>query len=193
VGLEIKGFAQIVSGNVSEGMKLLADPRRRGLANEFMFARSLTDPAVALGMVLEGDFSGGVRFLERSIEHQSKFETNTNRDFSRILLAEIYIELLAPKRRAPILVVLRNLPFLVKASLTGRKTAIALLLEARLNPMFSEVGYHRARIDADLAILYKLAKRTHEADNYFRQARVVAEKLGAKGLLAKIDAASASA
>jgi class 3 adenylate cyclase/tetratricopeptide (TPR) repeat protein len=192
VGFLVKGFALVVSGNVSEGMKLLVEHRQRALASEFIFPRALTDPAVALGMVLEGDFSGGVRFLERSIEDQSKFEANTSRDFSRILLAEIYIGLLVPKTRAPILIVLRNLPFLVKTSLTGRKRAIALLLEARLNPMFSEVGYHRARIDADLAILYKLAKRTHEADNYFRQARVVAEKLGAKGLLAKIDAASAS-
>jgi class 3 adenylate cyclase/tetratricopeptide (TPR) repeat protein len=192
LGFLIKGFAHVVSGNVSEGMKLLADHRRRGLANEFIFARSGTDPAVALGMVLEGDFSGGVRFLERSIEDQSELETNTNRDFSRVLLAEIYIELLAPKRKAPILVVLKNLPFLIKTALTGRRKATALLLDARKNPMFSEVGYHRARIDADLAILYKLAKRTDEADKYFRQARMIAEKLGAKGLLAKIDAASVS-
>jgi hypothetical protein len=49
--------------------------------------------------------------------------------------------------------------------------------------MLSEVGYNPARIDADLAILYRLAKRTDEADKYFRQARVVAEYLGAKGLL----------
>jgi hypothetical protein len=60
---------------------------------------------------------------------------------------------------------------------------LALLLEARKNPMLSEVGYNPARIDADLAILYRLAKRTDEADKYFRQARVVAEYLGAKGLL----------
>jgi hypothetical protein len=191
-GFLIKGFAQIVSGSVSEGMKLLADQRPRGLAKENMFARSLTDPAVALGMLLEGDFSGGVRFLERSIEYQSKFENNTHRDFSRILLAEIYIELLAPKKKAPILVVLKNLPFLIKTALTGRKKATALLLEARKNSMFSEVGYHRARIDADLAILYKLAKRRDESDGYFKQARVIAENLGAEALLTKIDAWSAS-
>jgi hypothetical protein len=56
--------------------------------------------------------------------------------------------------------------------------------------MFSEVRCHRAHIDTNLAILCKVAKRTDEADKYFRQARVVAENLGAKGLLAKIDAAS---
>jgi hypothetical protein len=150
-----------------------------------------TDPAVALGMVLQGDLAGGVRFLERSIEYHTRVEDNPGRDFSRMLLAEIYIELLAPKKKAPISVVLKNLPFLIKTALTGRKTAMTLLLEARKNLIFSEVGYHRARIDADLAILYKIAKRRDEADKYFKQARMIAENLGADGLLAKIDAASA--
>jgi len=81
---------------------LLADYRRRALANEFMYPRSGTDPAVAFGMVLQGDFSGGVKFLQRSIEHQSSLQNNTGRDLSRTYLAEIYIELLAPKQRASI-------------------------------------------------------------------------------------------
>jgi hypothetical protein len=88
------------------------------------------------------------------------------------------------------LAVLKNLPFLITIALTGRKKATAFPLDARRNSMFSEVGCHRARIDTNLAILCKVAKRTDEADKYFRQARVVAENLGAKGLLAKIDAAS---
>jgi hypothetical protein len=192
VGFLIKGVAQVASGSISEGMKLLAEHRRRALASEFIYPETLSDLAVALAMVAEGDFSGGASFLERSIEHQSMVENNAGRDLSRVTLAEIYIELLAPKRRASILVALKNLPFLIKTAVNGRKKATALLLDARKNPMFSEVGYHRARIDADLAILYQLAKRTDEADKYFRQARAVAENLGAKGLLAKIDAASAS-
>lgn len=109
-----------------------------------------------------------------------------------MLLAEIYIELLAPKKKAPILVVLKNLPFLIRTTLTGRKTAMTLLFKARKNPIFSDVGYHRARIDADLAILYTLGKQRDEVDKYFKRARTIAEKLGAEGLLTKIDAASAS-
>jgi class 3 adenylate cyclase len=192
MGFLIRSVAQISSGSVSEGMKLLAEHRRRALASEFIYPRTLSDLAVAFAMVAEGDFSGGVSVLERSIEHQSMVENTAGRDFSRITLAEIYIGLLAPKQRASILVVLKNLPFLIKAAVNGRKKAAALLLEARKNPMFSEVGYHRARIDADLAILYKLAKRRDEADRYFKQARLIAESLNAEALLTKVDAWSAS-
>jgi class 3 adenylate cyclase len=192
MGFVIKGFAQVASGSISEGMTLLMEYQRRALVSEFLYPRTLSDAAVALAMVRKGDFSGGVAFLERSIEHQSRVETNMDRDLSRILLAEIYIELLTPQERAPVLVVLKNLPFLIKTALTGRKKATALLLKARKNPMFSEVGYHRARIDADLAILYKLAKRRDEADRYFKQARLIAENLNAEALLTKICAWSAS-
>jgi hypothetical protein len=67
-----------------------------------------------------------------------------------------------------------------------------LLLAARNSPIFSEVGYHRARIDTNLAILCKLYKRNDEANEYFKQARTIASRLGANALISKIDSASKS-
>ena len=57
------------------------------------------------------------------------------------------------------------------------------------NPLFSERGFWRARIDADLGVLYQMRKRPGDAENYLRSARMIAEQLANKALLAKIDAA----
>jgi hypothetical protein len=54
--------------------------------------------------------------------------------------------------------------------------------------MFSGPSYFRARIDADLGFLHKLARRPDKARWHLMQARPVAEALGASGLLSKIDA-----
>ena len=64
-------------------------------------------------------------------------------------------------------------------------------MQARDNPSFAGATYFRARIDADLGILHKVAKRRTEARSYLMQARPVAESLSATGLLSKIDAALA--
>jgi hypothetical protein len=66
-----------------------------------------------------------------------------------------------------------------------------LLMQARDNPLFAGATYYRARIDADLGLLHKLAKQHDKARWHLTQARPVAESLGATGLLSKIDAALA--
>jgi hypothetical protein len=142
-------------------------------------------------MALEGDFAGGVRFIKAAILRNEREGSPLGRDFGRIFLAEMYLEFLAPKQKPPLSVILKNLPFLVTTALTGWRTALKLLLQARDNPLWSDATYYRARIDADLGLLYKLAGRRAEAQSHLRQARPVAESLGATGLLSKIDTALA--
>jgi class 3 adenylate cyclase len=192
IGAQIKGVAQIALGRVPEGLELLRVHRRRAIANEFFYCRTGTDGPMGVAMVLQGNFSGGVCFLERAIERHRKMNNAVGQDFSRMFLAEIYIEILTSKKRPPFFVVLRNLPFLITTAIAGRKKAMKILLQARNNTLFSSNGYQRARIDLDLGLLHKIGGRDDEAHKYLTQARVIAENLGAKGLLTKIDAALAS-
>ena len=142
-------------------------------------------------MVLEGDFAGGVRFIEAAMQQNELEGSSFGRDFAGIFLAETHLEFLAPKQKPPPSVMLKNLPFLIRTVFTGRRRALKLLIQARGNPWFDSTTYFRARIDADLGILHKLSKRPTEARSYLMQARPVAESLGATGLLSKIDAALA--
>jgi hypothetical protein len=55
-------------GNVGEGAALLCDHRQRALANDFNSCRLGSDPPLGVAMVLEGDFAGGVHFIEAAIQ-----------------------------------------------------------------------------------------------------------------------------
>ena len=188
VGFQIKGVAEILRGNVAEGAVMVREHRRRALANGFDYCRVGSDPALGIAMVLEGDFAGGVRFIEGTVQWNDLAGSPLGRDFARIFLAEAYLEFLAPKQKPPPSVIVKNLPFLLRTMMTGRRRAIELLMQAGKNQTFAG-GYFEARINADLGILHKLAKRPAEARSYLMRARPVAESQGAAGLLSKIDSA----
>jgi hypothetical protein len=57
--------------------------------------------------------------------------------------------------------------------------------------MWTEHTYYRARVDADLGVLYSMNKQIDLARSYLEQARSVANQLAAKALLARIDSALA--
>jgi class 3 adenylate cyclase len=191
IGFQVKGVAEVMRGNVGEGAALLRGHRQRALANDFNYCRVGVDPVLGIAMVLEGDFAGGVRFIEAAIQRNEDEGSPAARDFARWQLAETYLEFLAPKQKLPPSVMLKNLPFLIRVTLTGKRRALELLMQARNNPLFTSASYFRARIDADLGILHKLSKRPAEARSHLMQARAVAESLGATGLISKIDTALA--
>jgi hypothetical protein len=156
VGTQVKGVALIGLGRVTEGVALLIDHRRRAIANEFMFCRMGTDGPLGLAMVLQGDLSGGVRFLESAIRHRE--QTGSPSKLVRLMLAQIYIEMLAAKSKPPIPVLLRNLPFLIGVKFTGWNKALQNLLETQKS-LLGDGGFYGASAEANLGILYKVAKQ----------------------------------
>ena len=141
VGLQVRFIAEIFRGNVGEGAALLRAHRQRVLANNFNYFTVGTDPALGVAMVLEGNFAGGVRFIEAAIQRSEHEGSPVGRDYARIILAEIYLEFLAPKQKPPPSVMRKNLPFLARIALTGRRRALDLLVQARDNPSFAGDGY----------------------------------------------------
>ncbi len=191
IGVWAKCIGQIFLGQVREGASLLTEYRQRALANEWVYALAGIDAPLGAAKVLQGDLSGGVRFIEAAIERNYKAENRNGADFARMILAEIYIEILGNKQRPPVRVILSNLPFLILTALNGWKKAVSLLKAARTNPMFGGITHAGSRIEADLGILYLMKKRTDEARDCLHRARPIAEQLKAMALLAKIDSALA--
>jgi len=191
IGVWAKCIGQIFLGQVREGASLLTEYRQRALANEWVYALAGIDAPLGAAKVLQGDLSGGVRFIEAAIERNYKAENSNGADFARMILAEIYIEILGNKQRPPVRVILSNLPFLILTALNGWKKAVSLLKAARTNPMFGGITHAGSRIEADLGILYLMKKRTDEARDCLHRARPIAEQLKAMALLAKIDSALA--
>jgi len=147
-------------------------------------------PAMPLGvaMVLQGEMAAGVRFLEDLIDRNRELGFVVGRDITRLYLAELYIEILGSTQRPTFPVILRNLWFLSVTRLSGWGKALALVLAARDNAMFSEASHWRARTEADLGLLYLMKRRYFQAEECLQRARPLAAKLEASALLAKIDA-----
>lgn len=191
IGLSIKGVAQIFQGHINEGAALLRAVRERLIVSGNSYATSPIDNALGVAKVLQGDISGGIRDLEELARRREAANDNFNVIFARLTQAEVYIELLASRQRPSLLIVLKNLPFLIITAVTGRKKAMRLLTEARKNPMFTGASHFLARIDADLGILLKIGKQYDAAREHLERARSIAAQLKAEALLAKIDTALA--
>jgi class 3 adenylate cyclase/tetratricopeptide (TPR) repeat protein len=187
----LKGMAQVFTGRIDEGADLLWSTRTRCIAAGWSYITSASDMALGPTMVVRGEIEKGVRFLEAIIETDIRLGFVVGRDAARLVLTDIYLELLAPTQRVPIKVVLRNLPFLVRTKFTGWKKAMDMMLAARENPMFSGTSHWRARAEANLGFLYMIRKRYPEAKECLARARPIAEELNSAALLAKIDAALA--
>jgi hypothetical protein len=100
-GFQIKGVAEIMRGNVDEGAALLRDHRQRASANDFNYYQLGSDPVLGVAAVLEGDFAGGVRFIEAAIQRSEHEGSPMGRDLASIFLADTYLEFLAPRQKPP--------------------------------------------------------------------------------------------
>jgi hypothetical protein len=189
LGLSIVGIANIFLGRPDKGEKLLWEVRKRTSGHGFVYMSCGTDAPLGVAMVLRGAISAGLKFIEEAIDRYKRSENQMETDLARMYLAEVYIALLAPPEMPPLRVVVRNLYCLARTRATGRKKAARLLTEAGANALFVGNSHYNARINTDLGLLHKIAKRYDEAQRFLETARPIAEALGSATLVGKIDTA----
>lgn len=144
-----------------------------------------------IALVMTGRISQGIGVLERQIAQSDAIGDQTRAAWCRIVLAEIYIQILSGGERPPVAVLFRNFWVIAAAMIFGARRARTLLQRAAGTKMLSERGVYIARINFDLGVLSAMKKNCVEAKNHFEKARVSAESQGAGKLLQKIDAALA--
>jgi tetratricopeptide (TPR) repeat protein len=187
------GTAQIATGRVAEGIATVEKARRIAAANEWLYLLSITDSSLGMAMVASGAIGRGIAWLEALVRRgEREYEGAVGVDVGRISLAEVYVALLAGRRRPSLRVLAGTLFALVRARLIAARRAEALLLKALRNPMLSEVGVFRARIHLALGLLQKAKGRSAMAREHLERAHVAAAAQDAGAMLAKIEAALAS-
>ena len=142
-------------------------------------------------MALLGRISDGIHLIERQIVNFDAIGDHARAAWGRIILAEIYIQILSGNERPKIAVLFRNFWTVIYAIIFGARRARSLLREAAAVKFLSERGVIVARINFDLGVLSAMKKKRAEARSYFEKARAGAESQGADKLLQKIDAALA--
>jgi len=87
-------------------------------------------------------------------------EDRTNADWYRLFLAEVYLQIIAGHEKPPILTLLRNLPILLKVTVTAPSRIRALIAHILENPHRDPAGHHTGRAGLALQGEEKTCART---------------------------------
>jgi hypothetical protein len=188
-GAMIKAVSSIIHGRAREGLgemdKLIPEFEELGL----LYAIQHGPRGVAMAML--GRISEGIDVVKQQIARLDSAGDRTVAAWTRITLAEIYIQILSGKDRPPAVVILKNFWTIVDTMIFGVRRARALLREAEADKQLSERGVIFARINLNLGMLSAMKNKRDEARRYLEKARFAAERQNADKLRQKIEAALA--
>ena len=188
-GRIIKAVANVFLGRPKEGLAEI-----EALNVEFVrlgALYSVLDGPRGVAMIALGRIEEGVRVIEKAIVERDAIGDHTSAAFARVPLAEIYIQILAGKQKAPAKVLRENFRFLVGAKMFGARRAQALLEQAGSHAQFHEHGVTAARINYNLGVLHAMRRKHAKARTHLERARLAAERQGEATMMARIEAALA--
>jgi hypothetical protein len=140
-------------------------------------------------MVLAGDYAGGVADLENTLERFSAWRNKRMLAWGHLALGEVYLSLATSGKLPPPKMLRENASFFVRAIPAARRRARRHLEEAVRYAQQADTPGVLAQSLADLGLLSKWGGQLAPARKFFEQARAIAEELGAKTLVGRIDAA----
>ena len=185
----IKATGEVFLGRGREALKEIQAINAALEHSGSMFLMQRQPEGVALATL--GRISEGVGVIKRQIALSDTVGDKTRAAWGRIILAEIYIEILSGKEKPSVALLLKNFRTILGAMTSGVRRAQALLKQAAATKMLSEEGVFVARINFDLGMLATMNKKRDEARKYFERAKLGAKAQGADTLLRKIAAAEA--
>jgi tetratricopeptide (TPR) repeat protein len=186
-----RGTASIFLGRAKDGLAQLQEVTRWASETDLPYLSRVMTGGIAVAYALTGRLKEVIALLEREIVACDNDGDRGNGCLGRIILAEIYLEILASQQKVALGSLLKNFGAILRGRLLGARLARALLEEAGRAPQLHEQGTLRARIDMDLGLLHKIAKQSGLARQYLEKARGSAEQQGAVLMVGKIDAALA--
>jgi class 3 adenylate cyclase/tetratricopeptide (TPR) repeat protein len=185
----IQAVAAVLSGRAREGLRQI-DALNREFERLGALYSVLEGPR-GVALIETGRVTEGIKLIQRAIVARDRVGDHTSAAFARVLLAEVYIQILAGGRKAPVGVIVRNLPALAAARLRGARRASALLEGAASHRQLSQDGAVIARIDFDRGQLLAMRGKQAQARACLEHARGVARAQGLEALRQRSEAALA--
>ena len=154
-----RAIALVMLRRTEEASPHLQELRRRCLANGFHYPLIGSDPACGVCKVLQGNISGGIEEIEVAILRRKEEGYRAAADWYGGFLCEVYLQIIAGDEKLPFLIMLKNLPVILKVLATGPSRIRALTDRIIENPLFDRAGQHIGRAQMILGLLYKTKKR----------------------------------
>jgi hypothetical protein len=174
-----------------EGAMLLEAHRRRCVADGHLTDLNMTDTIFGVCKILQGNIKDGLHLIEEGILRLEKEGCRDWADWSRLNLAEIYLQMIAGNERPPLLILLRNLPILLRVMVTAPSRIPDLVKRALANPHFDPAGHHIGRAEMILGLFYKVKKKRALAVQHLTAAKRILSQFGETPILARVDTALA--
>jgi hypothetical protein len=171
---------------------LLEAYRRCCVADGLIDQLNGTDTVFGACKILQGRIRDGLRLIEDAILRREKEGYRAMADWSRLQLAEIYLQIIAGNEKPPPLsTLLRNLPILVRVMVTAPSRIPDLLKQVMANPHFDPSGLHIGRAQMILGLFYKAKKKRALALQHLNEAKRILSQFGQTPILARVDTAVA--
>lgn len=170
IGLQILGFSTMAKGDPVTGLSLLNKAIEAGKETGFEYVHVGCTGGKATALALVGRISEGLIYIENGIAESERINDEAAVAFQSLFYAELLIELLAAEEKPPVMVLLRNLPRLLRLKSSGAKQAQELLAktERKFNSYESRF---RNRIEADRALLFAVTGRAQDARDAIARAK----------------------
>ncbi len=144
---------------------------------------------LGVGLALEGRIGEGLRQVEDTIAFREAEGAHVAADWNRLLLSELYLQILSGEGEASLGVLLRNFRALAGVMLSGEKRIKSLIEKARENPHFDSDGHYYARGEMILGLLHKTKKRKKKAMEHLAAAQRLIAPTGSSPMLTRIEVA----
>jgi hypothetical protein len=174
-----------------EAFQMLRDRMALCRANDWQQHLAGLDGIWGVALVIRGEISAGIRWLERSILRREREGYRVAADWFRLYLCEIYLEIISGSEKPPAKVLAANILTLVKVMFTAEKRIFALVKRIRQNPQFDPDGHFVGRSEMILGLLCKAKKKRTLAVQHLSEAKRITSQFGPTPMLAKIEAALA--
>jgi hypothetical protein len=187
----LKLNALVALRRTEEGAMLLEAYRRRCVADGLIEQLNSTDTIFGACKILQGDLRNGLRLIEEAILKHEKEGDRATADWSRLQLAEFYLQMIAGNEKPRLPILLRSLPTILRVMVTAPSRIPDLLKRVLANPHFDPAGHHIGRAQMILGLFYKVKKKRALALQHLTEAKRILSQFGQTPILARVDTALA--
>jgi hypothetical protein len=183
--------AALVSLAHPEALAKLEENRNRRRDDESLMFVAATDAYWGLALAMGGNLGAGIRFVEASIARREEEGLRGMANLSRILLCEIYLQMVSATGKPSLQFLFRNLGTIVHTALTVESRVTTLVAQALEAPGLDPEGVTVGQCEMILGLLYKARKKRPLALQHLSEAKRIASQFGPTPMLARIGAALA--
>jgi tetratricopeptide (TPR) repeat protein len=189
-----RAWALVALGRIEEGARVLEEFRSHCDANGHVYALNGSEVALGICKIFQGRIANGIHVFEKAISNGEKYGFKIWADAHRLVLAEVYLQIIAggdANVKVPLATLLRNLPVLLNVMLTASSRIRALISRVLENSHFDPEGVHVGHAKMILGLLYKSKKKRALAVQHLSEAKCILSQFGQTPILARVDTALA--